>query len=90
MGNGEVSMETSIRNCRFAYRCAKNWTHLATTENPDIRYCADCQREVVFCHTDAELTSSIVLNRCVAISLKERLNKNRRVLMGVPERNYDD
>lgn len=74
----------SIRNCRFAYRCGKNWSNLATTENPDIRYCGDCQREVVFCHTDAELASSIALNRCVAISLKERFNKNRRVVMGVP------
>ena len=84
-------MESSIRNCRFAYRCGKNWSNLAETENPDIRYCADCQREVVFCHTDAQLANSIALNRCVAISLDEKFKSNQpikntpRVLMGIAE-----
>ena len=57
----------SIRNCRFAYKCSRNWNGLRLTAVPGERFCGECNRTVYFCETHSHLTEAIRLDRCVAI-----------------------
>ena len=72
-------MGTSIRNCIFAYRCDKQWSGLAETSDPDIKFCDACQREVFYCYDDEDLAQSIVLNRCVAIDMENHAIEPKKV-----------
>ena len=62
---GSTSM--SLQNCRFKFRCNQSWNLLLRTEDPDLRYCTECERGVHFCTTDAQLAEAVRLGRCVAI-----------------------
>jgi len=59
-----------IRNCRFAYKCEAKWEQLPETDDPSVRFCLDCEKEVHYCLTDEQLAEAIRLNRCVAVRLK--------------------
>jgi hypothetical protein len=61
----------SIRNCVFAYQCTRTWDSLRKTANGGIRFCGDCQREVLLCADPWALSEAIALNRCVAIVLED-------------------
>lgn len=78
-------MSTAIRNCTFAFRCDQQWQKLKNTQNSDVRFCGECQREVFFCHTDKELAEAITLNRCVAINVGDEERSQPIVTMGLPE-----
>lgn len=79
---------TTIRNCKFAYRCDRKWEeldrHYKNNKNPlpdDVRYCGECEKAVYKITDDKELIKAIKLNRCVAIEitkedLKEEMNKS--------------
>jgi hypothetical protein len=62
-------MNTEIRNCEFTFKCPKVWDALAPTPDPSIRFCGECQRQVVFCRTATELKRAIIDNECVAVDI---------------------
>ena len=62
-----MSNKLTIRNCKFAYRCSAKWEDLEETNDDEIRFCNDCQKEVFFCDSDDTLVALVKLNRCVAI-----------------------
>jgi hypothetical protein len=59
--------DTAIRNCRFAFRCDKQWHDLTETTFQEVRFCSDCERDVFLCTTDAQLSEAVRLNRCIAL-----------------------
>jgi hypothetical protein len=56
-----------IRNCGFAFRCHQRWLSLERTNDPRVRYCHECARQVVLCQRDGELLAALQANQCVAI-----------------------
>lgn len=50
----------------WAFRCPKQWTGLRPTEDPDIRFCTQCQMQVFFCADLDELARHVDLKHCVA------------------------
>ncbi len=87
---------TAIRNCRFAFRCDKEWQDLTETTFPKVRFCGDCERDVFLCTTDAQLAEAIRLNRCVAL-VQNRSTKDApspgdgdSLLVGLPATRYGD
>lgn len=70
-------MNLTIRNCRFAFKCDKEWDSLDDTGDEDVRFCQTCQKEVHFCNDNFELIQNIKLNRCVAF-----YNDNGQMLLG--------
>lgn len=74
---------TTIRNCKFAYRCDRKWEeldhHYKNNNNPlpdDVRYCDECEKAVYKITDDKELIKAIKLDRCVAIEItKEDLKE---------------
>ena len=63
-----MDKQAMIRNCTFAFKCSVNWDNLEETDDENIRFCLDCQKEVHFCEDDEDLVKSIKLNRCIAIN----------------------
>ena len=63
----DLDESITIRNCKFAYKCNKNWFDLLDTKERYVKFCSTCQQEVFYCHTDAELAEAIKKNKCVCI-----------------------
>ena len=57
----------TIRNCVFSYKCNMNFEELNSTDNKNIKFCTECQKEVYYCATDDELIDAIQRNKCIAI-----------------------
>ena len=57
----------TIRNCKFSYKCNKNWFELFDTKEKHIKFCSTCQHEVFYCRNDEELLEAIKINKCVCI-----------------------
>jgi uncharacterized protein (TIGR02996 family) len=50
----------------FRFKCPKRWTALAPTEQPNVRRCGACERDVHFCGTLEELRARAQAGDCVA------------------------
>ena len=76
MGNtnmeNDSKMTGSIRNCSWGYKCEKTWDDLLAldVDRTDHRYCDACEKNVHLCKTADELSTSVLLNRCVAFHPK--------------------
>ena len=58
----------SIKHCPLAKRCRVRWDLMALVDNnPAIRFCKKCTREVYLCQTDEELEQHSALGHCVAV-----------------------
>ena len=57
-----------IDNCEFKvkYKCPLLWKDLQGTDNPDARYCNECEKEVYRCNDEKEVKKHIELKHCIA------------------------
>ena len=57
-----------IDNCEFKvkYKCPQLWKDLQGTDNPDARYCNECEKEVYRCNDEKEVKKHIELKHCIA------------------------
>ena len=80
--------ELTLRNCTFAFKCSAQWKSMEDlTLDGTVRFCLDCQKEVYYCQSDAELFSNIKLNRCVAIHSYYKKNEpldDDPIMVGLP------
>jgi uncharacterized protein (TIGR02996 family) len=59
-----------IERCpKFAFKCPKRWDRLTATDDPAVRYCKSCRRNVYYCATVAEARSRARRGHCVAVDL---------------------
>jgi hypothetical protein len=65
-----MSQNYAIRNCVFGFSCEMIWDSLTLTDDPKIRFCSECQRQVHFCASQKELNAAISKSLCVAIPAK--------------------
>src|SRR5438128_1836974 len=56
-----------IVNCDFAFRCSKNWEAMQETNLASVRFCGECQKNVYFAQTNADLQSLSAEGKCVAV-----------------------
>ena len=80
--------ELTLRNCTFAFKCTGKWNSMGDmTLDGTVRFCLDCQKDVYYCQSDAELVSHIKLNRCVAIHNYYKKNEtldDDQIMVGLP------
>ncbi len=77
-----------IRNCKFSFKCPKEWASLKPTDQPDQRYCNECNQIVYFCKTGKQLMAAIKEDRCVAVAVGGASNAD--MVLGLPESIYDN
>jgi uncharacterized protein (TIGR02996 family) len=51
----------------FEYRCPQRWDTLQATEDPAVRHCPECQRNVYYCRDAQEAHELADAGECVAI-----------------------
>jgi hypothetical protein len=59
---------SEIRNCKFSFKCPKNWESLEPTDNMHQRFCGECNQIVHLCDTPEDLMKAIQGDLCVAIA----------------------
>jgi uncharacterized protein (TIGR02996 family) len=59
----------AIENCgvTFRFRCPKRWEKLQTTDDPAVRFCETCRRQVFFCSSIHSAVNNAWSGRCVAV-----------------------
>lgn len=68
------------RDCRVNYKCPKAWGDLNKTDNPDVRYCNQCEKNVHFCADVDALKEANIEYLCVAVPVSEGFEEG--VMMG--------
>ena len=51
----------------FTYRCPQRWDTLQLTDDANVRYCSECERNVHYCQTAREAQNLADRGECVAI-----------------------
>lgn len=74
---------TVIENCPMAFECPKKWEALASTEDPKVRHCDECNLTVTFCPDSAELEKMIAAGACVSFFVAAEDKPTR--MTGVPD-----
>jgi uncharacterized protein (TIGR02996 family) len=72
---------------QFEFLCPKQWDKLQATDDPKVRYCDGCQKNVHYCHTIDEAREHAWRRECVAVdpSVTRRegdLDVRRDIMMG--------
>ncbi len=62
-----MSTMVPIKNCKFKYKCPKDWFELDSTDDTNIRFCQKCSQNVYLCQNEKELQKAIETDRCIAI-----------------------
>ncbi|WP_415903993.1 hypothetical protein ACMXYW_10385 [Neptuniibacter sp. QD48_55] len=55
------------RDCKINYKCPKAWDDLDKTEDPFVRFCNQCEKDVHFCADVESLKEATIENLCVAV-----------------------
>lgn len=62
----------AIEKClSFQLQCPKQWSALELTDDPQIRNCGACQKQVTFCPTVQEAKALAADGHCVAVDLSQ-------------------
>ena len=59
-----------IENCDelFASKCSKKWEQLAGTDDPSVRHCPTCGKDVFYCHSLEDASFRALFGDCVAVA----------------------
>lgn len=59
-----------VENCDelFAFKCPRKWERLAGTDDPNVRRCDSCQKEVYYCQSLTEAYDHARQGDCVAVA----------------------
>ncbi|MES2851946.1 MAG: hypothetical protein V4698_03470 [Bacteroidota bacterium] len=68
--------EHEINNNVFKNPCNKKWFDLVTTENNEVRFCTDCNKNVFNVLNQDELIKRKNLRQCVSIDLNNFVNND--------------
>lgn len=69
------------------YICSKTWVELQLTDEPNIKYCGSCDKEVHFCKTEEDLEIALLNNLCIAFTndgSEELVTPQRHMTLGLP------
>lgn len=79
-------MYKKIRNCTWKFKCPRDWEGLASTDNLEVKFCDQCNRNVHFANDDAQFLLHAKLGHCVA---KYAVSEDElpAIVMGEPDPN---
>lgn len=70
---------------RMKFICPQRWDGLTESDNPAVRHCPVCAKDVHYCATSFEVEKAIQANRCVAFHAGTKKDIERKsLLLGVP------
>jgi hypothetical protein len=62
-------MSIAIQNCGWTvkFQCPRTWDDLQATDDPYVRLCGTCVRQVFRCDSDTEVRNHAKQGHCVAV-----------------------
>lgn len=72
-----------IVNCEFIFKCPQSWEKMDNTDIDGVRYCGECQRDVHFAETDADLRRLSIEGKCVALFTKVEIFGMNEITAGI-------
>ncbi len=80
-----MKTKITVRNCPppFRFKCPKTWDELASTEDPNVRHCDQCQQLVHLCPSDAETIAHAKAGHCIAREIPDN-SELPRLVVGQP------
>lgn len=57
----------ALISCQFTFTCPKSWERLVPTNNPGIRHCPQCDRDVHLALTESHFRTHAEERHCVAV-----------------------
>jgi len=79
--------KAEVIHCSFEYECPLDWFKLATSDDPSIRHCGTCSKEVYFCRDVNQLLllRQYIPDACAAMySSKVTKIDGSKIRMGLP------
>lgn len=78
--------------CDWEYRCPLHWHKLTPTDDPRVRSCGECKKDVTFCRDQGEVEALLQADpqACAAVVQPdpEEPRKMIRMTMGLPKRAF--
>ena len=78
-----MSKPIDAKNCVMSFLCYRQWSELAETQDPNIKHCNDCNKNVYLVDNVEDVVNAINYQKCMYFE-----NMGRPTL-GVPSR-YND
>ena len=65
-----MSRKIFIENCEYTveYECPLEWKNLKKTDDPQVRFCGECSKNVYRCKTEQDMDEHIKLSHCIAVN----------------------
>jgi hypothetical protein len=74
----------TIVNCQFVFKCPRQWDELEITDDPDQKYCHQCNRFVYFARTQTDLSRLAQEAKCIAAYVVNIQEVSPKPLLGEP------
>jgi hypothetical protein len=55
--------------CKFKFKCPKQWTELSCTKDSSVRFCDHCQSDVHWVNNEEEFHERALKGECVATDI---------------------
>jgi len=80
----EKKILSELWNCpaAFEFQCPREWKMLARTDDPAVRHCSACAKDVYLCRTPQEFVERGSKGHCVAVPTDLSPRVATRFLMG--------
>ena len=81
-----------IAGCELSYYCAQDWNALTETNDPEMRFCKECKKNVRVCRNYEEFDQLAKVGHCVAFlaftdsQVKEMMEMPVPKPLGLPKR----
>jgi hypothetical protein len=56
-----------IAGCELSYYCAQDWNVLTITNDPELRFCKECKKNVRICTNQEDFDRLAEIGHCVAL-----------------------
>jgi hypothetical protein len=76
-----------IQNCPIAFRkqCPQRWEALSPTDQPAVRHCGECDRQVHLCTTSEDAAVHARAGHCIALAVESMAWGPRSMVVGEPD-----
>ena len=85
-----MDTKNEVATCKFIKKpCPLRWESLNETDDENIRFCDQCEKNVHFCVSDEEAISHAKQNHCIAMPIIQ-YSGTHNIKIGEPDADWED
>ncbi|MBC7795343.1 MAG: hypothetical protein H7Z37_00560, partial [Pyrinomonadaceae bacterium] len=63
----QFDYDAKMGECEFVFKCPLEWKNLQKTDNPLVRFCSSCERDVYYAKDSIDANRLAIFGKCVAL-----------------------